>query len=212
MFPAYFHVRSYVVLMPSVRNGNVSWHFVVNNVILTPSSFPLTYCKGSGCIPTAEQMLEIHIFPMFTVSFLFFLLCFSLQRRKQPRRVSQLPSLTFISALNPMPLNFISLLIIPYRAQCIAVGPGHSQRGAHFGSFCIHLVHLPQKKSRLVCFHGVWVPPSVPGPGNGSVLPGGGWGDWQRAIELCPLIHYWKLRAATAAHLAGVQAKAELQT
>lgn len=89
-----------------------------------------------------------------------------------------------LSTLAQTPLNFLLLFFIPCRAQWIGVGRGGFQRCGHSGCFRLHLVHIPKKKPWHVCLHGVWVPPSVPGPGVGSVLPGGGRGDWQHAIEL----------------------------
>lgn len=73
-----------------------------------------------------------------------------------------------------MVVTFLALLLVLLRAQCTAVRPGHSQRGSYRGSLGSYLVPAPEAQSWHLYFHGVRVPPSVPSPGNGPVLPGGG--------------------------------------
>lgn len=77
---------------------------------------------------------------------------------------------------------FLTLLPVLLRAQCAPVRPGHSQCGGYHGNLSSHLVPSAEAQPRLLHLHSIWVPPSVPSPGDRPVLPGGGWRDGLRSV------------------------------
>lgn len=109
---------------------------------------------------------------------------FFLQTPRKPSRVSR-PSLhSFLSAFlfSPVVTFLIRCSLFPSRTERTADRHGHPHRGGYHWSLGSYLVPASQEKSRLPDAHSVRVPPSVPGPGRGPLLPGGGGGDRQRAV------------------------------
>lgn len=148
-----------MLLKPSVIYGLCIWALKLHYVLflcLTSLSFLLLFRSG------AAQNQWVNLWA--------FCCCFS---------VFSFGMFDFIAE------RFPALFLLLLRTQRGGLSSGDSQRGGCHRSLRCDLVSAPEAKFRLHHGHGVRVPPSVPSPGLGPVLPGGGWGNRQRALREC---------------------------